>query len=216
MARAQQSVHVSEGSQWRVPCWLVSTPAHSSHGLQAYFDSRGGIVSPVKEVRGSKLGITSVPFLVFHLLRMLCWSVFDLHFQACPQCATGGFSYDYAQSVSVLFFSRRSYWTRWSQFSVVNLTFLWITIKNAECIHARSKGKDILLVDYLFQGQTSMCMLEINSSVYICMKERKKGKRAGDEPCGFHNTNTQLLYMLGPPLVHPWLFHPHLAPSLFS
>lgn len=98
---------------------------------------------------------------------------------------------------------------------MVNLTFLWITIKNAECIHARSKGKDILLVDYLFQGQTSMYMLEINSSVYICMKERKKGKQAGDEPCGFHNTNTQLLYMLGPTLVHPWLFRPHLAPSLF-
>lgn len=51
-----------------------------------------------------------------------------------------------------------------------------------------ARERTLLLVDYLFQGQTSMYMLEINSSVYICMKERKKGEsRQEDEPCGFHS-----------------------------
>ena len=63
LARAQQSVHVSEGSQWRVLCWPVSTPTHSRHGPQAYFDSRDGIGSPVREVGWSKPGMTFIPFL---------------------------------------------------------------------------------------------------------------------------------------------------------
>ena len=89
-----------------------------------------------------------------------------------------------------------------------------LTIKNAECIHARSKGEEILLMDYLLQGQTSVYLLEINSSVFICMQGRKKGRQAGDEPCGFHNKYTALVYVRTDP--NPSLAaSPPSRPSLF-
>lgn len=86
-----------------------------------------------------------------------------------------------------------------------------LTIKNAECIHARSKGEEIFLVDYLLQGQTSVYLLEINSSVYICLWGKKKGRQAGDEPCGFHSKHTALVYVRTDP--NPSLAaSPRLAP----
>ena len=42
-------------------------------------------------------------------------------------------------------------------------------------------------MDYLLQQQTSMYMLEISISVYLCWK---KGREARDSPCGLPNTNT--------------------------
>lgn len=142
MARAQQSVHVSEGSQWRVPCWPVSTPTHSSCGPQAYFDSRDGIGSPVREVGGSKPGISFVPFLSL-ISRWCCVEVYLICTSGLVLRATGWFSYDNTQAcLCSSFFSRRSYWTRCSRFAALNLTFL---CKDAECILARSKGRSYSL-----------------------------------------------------------------------
>ena len=42
-------------------------------------------------------------------------------------------------------------------------------------------------MDYLLQQQTSMYMLEISISVYLCWK---KGREARENPCALPNTDT--------------------------
>ena len=51
----------------------------------------------------------------------------------------------------------------------------------------------IVLVDYLFQRQISMYILEINTSVYMCME----GRKTRDKPCGLAHTDRDFWIYVG-------------------
>ena len=108
-------------------------------------------------------------------MRMLCWSIVDLEFCVSPHCTMDWFSCDiFIQLIySFLFFCHGVIEHGGVKFLCWTSDPCEVTIRGTDILcKDRVWRKEIILVDSVFQGPLSMHMLEINISVYRCIKER--------------------------------------------